>query len=53
MKQAILLAGGKGTRMGDITTDIPKPMVLLNNKPTVMIFAASIWGWNLKPGILV
>jgi mannose-1-phosphate guanylyltransferase/phosphomannomutase len=31
--QAVILAGGKGTRMGDMTRDIPKPMLLLQNKP--------------------
>jgi len=31
--KVVILAGGKGTRMGDITTNMPKPMVLLNNKP--------------------
>ncbi len=29
----IILAGGKGTRLGDITQDIPKPMVDIEGKP--------------------
>lgn len=32
--QALILAGGKGTRLNEITKDeIPKPMAKLNNKP--------------------
>ena len=31
--QAVILAGGKGTRLGDVTHDIPKPMVLIGDKP--------------------
>lgn len=32
---AIILAGGKGTRLGALTKDIPKPMVPLLGKPLV------------------
>ena len=31
--KVVILAGGKGIRMGPLTKDIPKPMVLLDNKP--------------------
>jgi D,D-heptose 1,7-bisphosphate phosphatase len=30
---AVILAGGKGTRLGDVTKDVPKPMVLIGEKP--------------------
>ena len=29
----VVLAGGKGTRMGALTNDIPKPMICVANKP--------------------
>ncbi len=31
--QALVLAGGLGTRLGDITKDVPKPMVSIGGKP--------------------
>ena len=33
--RAVILAAGKGTRMGALTKDTPKPMLLVNGKPVV------------------
>ena len=31
--QAVIMAGGKGTRLSSVTKDIPKPMVQIDGKP--------------------
>jgi NDP-sugar pyrophosphorylase family protein len=33
--KAVILAAGKGTRMGDLTTHLPKPMVPVEDKPVL------------------
>ena len=33
MKQAIILAGGKGTRLKERLGDLPKPMIPVGGKP--------------------
>ncbi len=36
MKQALILAGGKGTRLSNIDKNIPKPMVEISGKPLLL-----------------
>jgi NDP-sugar pyrophosphorylase family protein len=33
--KAVILAAGKGTRMGELTTDLPKPMLPVRGKPVL------------------
>ena len=33
--KVIILAGGFGTRLGEVTEKIPKPMVTLSGKPII------------------
>ena len=33
--QAIILAGGKGTRLKQLTSEIPKPMIPIGGKPII------------------
>ena len=32
-KQAVILCGGEGSRLGKITKKIPKPLIKINGKP--------------------
>ena len=32
-KQAFILAGGRGERLGELTANTPKPMIDINGKP--------------------
>lgn len=34
-KNAIIIAGGKGSRMGEYTLDMPKPLLEINDKPII------------------
>ena len=34
--KVVILAGGKGSRLSELTKKIPKPMVKINNKPIIV-----------------
>lgn len=33
--KTVIMAGGKGTRISSVASDIPKPMIKINNKPVL------------------
>ena len=35
VKQAVFYCGGLGTRLGNITKKIPKPLIKINQKPFI------------------
>ena len=35
IKQAVILCGGKGSRLGNLTKLTPKPLLKVNNKPFI------------------
>ena len=37
IKQAVILAGGRGIRLAPITDNLPKPMVDINGKPFIQL----------------
>jgi len=41
--QALILAGGKGTRLGSLTERVPKPMLQVAGRPFIEHLI-----WNLK-----
>jgi len=42
MLEAIVLAGGFGTRLRDLIPDLPKPMAPINGKPFLEILLAQL-----------
>ena len=48
ISQAIILAGGLGTRLGEITTKTPKPMVLVNKKPFLEFLVFNLKRYGIK-----
>ncbi|MCU0454981.1 MAG: D-glycero-beta-D-manno-heptose 1,7-bisphosphate 7-phosphatase [Bacteroidales bacterium] len=46
MMEAIILAGGMGTRLREVVADVPKPMAIVGGKP----FLWHILGWLAKSG---
>jgi NDP-sugar pyrophosphorylase family protein len=40
--KAVILAAGKGTRMGELTANLPKPMVLVEGKPVLEHIVAGL-----------
>lgn len=51
---AVIQAGGKGTRMRELTGDrIPKPMLLLNGKPLLQWQIESAAGWGIREFIII
>jgi len=52
VREAVILAGGLGTRLGRIVKDVPKPMVEVSGRPFLEYLLDYIIGQNLKLAIL-
>lgn len=50
--QAIILAGGFGTRLQTVVKDVPKPMALVNNKPFLHFIFAYLKEQGIKEVVL-
>ena len=50
--EAIILAGGKGTRLREVVKDIPKPMAMVNGKPFLYHLLNFLAKQNIKHFIL-
>ncbi len=44
--QAILLAGGLGTRLRSVVSDRPKPMALIEDRPFMDYVVRGLTRWN-------
>ena len=51
--QAVIMAGGKGTRLAAVTKDIPKPMVPINGKPLLEYQIENLRENGVKDVILI
>ena len=49
----VIIAGGKGIRLGTLTLDVPKPMVLLEGKPVLEYQIELAKQYNLKEIIIL
>lgn len=50
--QAVILAGGRGTRLGNLTRTIPKPMIAVNGKPFLEWFIMYVSRYGIKRFII-
>ena len=50
--QAVILAGGRGTRLGEITSVKPKPMVEIGGKPIIWHIMKLYSFYNVKEFII-
>jgi D,D-heptose 1,7-bisphosphate phosphatase len=51
--KAVILAGGKGTRLGKVTSEIPKPMIRLGDKPLLLYQIELLLKYNIRDIILL
>lgn len=50
--KAVILAGGKGTRLKGIINDLPKPMALVGDRPFLEYLISQLVKWQIKEIIL-
>ena len=51
--KAVLLAAGRGTRMRDLTADIPKPMIEVRGKPVLQHIVEGLRGAGVRKFLIV
>ena len=53
LTQAVILCGGKGTRLWPVTKNIPKPLIKINNSPFLEYLIKNLSRQNIKKIILI
>ena len=48
MMQAVILAGGMGTRLKEVVSDVPKPMAPVNGAPFLEYLVRQLVRWNVR-----
>ena len=51
--KAVLLAAGRGTRMRELTTDLPKPMIKVRNKPILLHIVEGLQAAAIKNFLII
>jgi UDP-N-acetylglucosamine diphosphorylase / glucose-1-phosphate thymidylyltransferase / UDP-N-acetylgalactosamine diphosphorylase / glucosamine-1-phosphate N-acetyltransferase / galactosamine-1-phosphate N-acetyltransferase len=51
--KAVLLAAGRGTRMRELTADLPKPMIKVRNKPVLLHIIEGLQAAGIKDFLIV
>lgn len=52
IKEAIILAGGKGTRLQSVVSNVPKPMALIGKKPFLMLLLQYLQSQGIEKVVL-
>ena len=53
LNQALIICGGKGTRLWPLTKNTPKPLIKINNKPFIDYLIKNLSRQNIKKIILI
>ena len=53
MSQCVILVGGKGSRLGDIAKNYPKPMLEINEKPFLMYLIEMVQRFGFEEILLL
>jgi dTDP-glucose pyrophosphorylase len=51
--RAVILAAGRGTRMRELTTDLPKPMIKVRNKPILLHIIEGLQAAAIKDFLVI
>jgi dTDP-glucose pyrophosphorylase len=53
IETAVLLAAGRGTRMGQLTRDVPKPMIEVRGKPVLQHIVEGLRGAGVREFLII
>jgi len=53
LKQAVILCGGQGTRLGELTEDVPKPLLEVGDRPFLDHLIQEITRWGFERILLL
>ena len=51
--QCLILAGGYGSRLGNVTKKIPKPLIKINNKPFILYLIKNLYRQGIRDFLIL